>query len=129
MERRLAVILALAVFCVSAFADDRPPKGKGPSRNPPKLADAQSSSYVACYFGNSWEWATQANGSYYSTSGDYKDSKAGTIFTTATDVSAILEACDNVKRQKSIPNAFTGAYAAVSNLGKNYAIVNVRLVP
>jgi hypothetical protein len=129
MKRRLAVMIALAVLCVSAVADDRPPKGKGPSRNPPKLANAQSSSYVACYFGNSWEWGTQANGSYYSTSGDYKDSKAGTIFTTSTDIGAILEACDNVKRQKGISNAFSGAYAATRNLGNNYAIVNVRLVP
>ena len=125
---RIFIVCLVVLMSLSAFGASKS-KGRGPKAGPPKLAAATSSSYVACYFGNQWEWGTQGDGSYYSMTGEWPSTKIGTVFTTSTDPGTIVQSCMNVKSQKGIGAAFTGAYAAVKNLGSNYAIVNSALIP
>ena len=62
---RIFIVCLVVLMSLSAFGASKS-KGMGPKAGPPKLAAATSSSYVACYFGNQWEWGTQGDGSYYS---------------------------------------------------------------
>lgn len=139
MKRFLELALVVALVVPATFAHEPSTRSGKKAKNPPAVANAgkvraaaantASVSNVACYFGSTWEWALTPSNAYYSMNGSWVSSKVGTVFSTGTSPSEIVAACAQAKTYYKVSGTFSGAYAATSNVGSNYAIINSALIP
>lgn len=146
MQKLISLILTLCfIFAVAAFAaPDQTPKsaqaaGKmaAPTKGNPTKAISDNQTYIRCYFGTpdsyQREWGLTATNDYYVDTGSWSTTQftGDEKYFTSTPQSTLQQACMQSKAYYGITAPLFAFFAATSNPGGDYPIVDsgVELYP